>query len=122
MQRKKKVDWSEAGKKAVKTKKQNEKDKLAAKKLSHDKHSEGGKKAHRETIGPSERGFVKYLIKNGRAKDNEVFLHTGFPDVTVITASGKIQFFEIKPKKGPKEGCLLNPQQNNQKTADKPYS
>jgi hypothetical protein len=98
-----KVDWSKAGKKAALTRKKN-----AAKRL----HSERGKKAVNETIGPSERGFIKYLITTKKAKENEAFHHEGLPDIMVIAKSGKIQFFEIKPNKGSKKQCLLNPRQN----------
>ncbi len=103
MNKKANVDWSKAGKKAAKTRKKNTQKRL---------HSERGKKAHRDTIGPSERGFVKYLVESNSAKENEVFHHEGLPDIIKITASGKIEFFEIKPKKGSRKQCLLNPRQN----------
>lgn len=103
MQKKTPVDWSKAGKKAAITRKKNAEAKL---------HSERGKKAQRDTIGPSERGFVKYLVETKRAKENAVFHHEGLPDIMMITASGKIQFFEIKPKKGSQKQRLLNPRQN----------
>lgn len=101
--RKNSVDWTKAGRKSWDTRRKN-----TGKKRSQD----AGKKAWKETIRPTEYGYIDELVKTHKAKQNEVFHHEGLPDLMVITESGKLRFYEIKPSKAPAERRLLNPNQN----------
>ena len=81
------------------------------KKEKHIKSQEAGKKAWEKTIRPSEYDYIKELIKSGKTIRNHAFHHEGIPDLMVITEEGKLQFYEIKPKKGSLQKRMLNPRQ-----------
>lgn len=81
------------------------------KKNEHAQSQEAGLKAWKETIRPSEHGYIDELVKTQGIKRNCIFHHEGIPDLMVITEGGKLRFYEIKPKKGPQKRRMLNPKQ-----------
>ncbi len=77
----------------------------------HLEYQNRGRKAWKETIRPSEYGYVKELVRSQQIKKDCIFHHEGIPDLMVITDEGKLKFYEIKPKKGSLERKMLNPKQ-----------
>lgn len=96
------AELSQIAKKAVKTRR---------KVLKHRKSQQAGRKAWRETIRPSEYGYINELIKTQKIKKKNVFHHEGIPDLMVITKERKIKFYEIKPKRGSLKRQMLNSRQ-----------
>jgi len=81
------------------------------KKAQHAKSQKAGKKAWKETIIPSEFGFITQLVKTHGIDRSCIFHHEGLPDIMVIAGEGKMRFYEIKPKKGSRLRKMLNPSQ-----------
>jgi len=93
---------SSIAQKAVKTREAN---------IRHKRSQQAGRKAWKETIGPSEYGYVDELANKYGVQRDKVFHHTGFPDLMVLTGEHKMRFYEIKPKKGSLKRKMLNPEQ-----------
>lgn len=76
----------------------------------HQEMKRRGKKAGK-TVTESELGYIEELIKTQELSRDQVFHHTGLPDLMVITNDGKLRFYEIKPRNAAKKRKLLNPNQ-----------
>jgi len=100
--KKTKSEKSRIARKAVETKK---------KRIKRAKSQEAGQKAWKETIRPSEYGYINELVRTQKIRRNRIFHHEGIPDLMVISENGKLRFYEIKPKKGSLKRQMLNPKQ-----------
>jgi hypothetical protein len=69
---------------------------------------EEGKKAWAKAVMQTELACIKEIVDTGKAELADVFHHEGIPDIMMITKFGKLQFYEIEPRKGPPERQLLN--------------
>lgn len=100
--RKTRTERSRIARKAVETRR---------KEIEHAKSQEAGRKAWKETIRPSEYGYIDELVKTKKINRNYIFHHEGIPDLMVITNQGKLRFYEMKPKRGSLKRQMLNPAQ-----------
>jgi hypothetical protein len=100
--KKSKKELSRIAKKAVVTRKKN---------VQHLKSQKAGKKAWKESIRPSEYGLIAKLSKTLGINKKCIFHHEGFPDIMVVAADGRMQFYEVKPKKGGRTRKMLSPSQ-----------
>ena len=91
----------QAARKAWKTRKEKEK---------HEDYRIRGNKAKLTRLS-SELNYIEVLSKIKNINKKCIFHHEGLPDLMVITTSGKMKFYEIKPKKGARTRTMLNPNQ-----------